>query len=68
MIDYGMDLDHALRIFRLYCRRLQQDPSSVEAMLLTDNEKLAISKLKDLVKEFAGLLQTEQSAVSIRTA
>lgn len=60
-----MDLDHALHVFKLYCYRLEREPSEREsfergssladAMLLTEEEKQAISDIKQVVLEYSPL-------------
>lgn len=64
-----MELDRALRVFRLYCWCLVQDRQGAESLFLTDEERRAIRKLENLVKDYAGLLQTgEHNEVSARAA
>lgn len=54
-----MDLNHALHVFKLYCYHLKQDPSGADSMLLTDNEKQAISEIKDLIKDYSDLITAD---------
>ena len=51
-----MDFDHALRVFRLYCLRLEQDPSDAAKMLLTEREKQAIGELEKVILEYSDLV------------
>ncbi len=50
-----MDLNHALRVFRLYYNLFEQDPSAAERMLLTEGEKEAISDIEKVVTEYCAL-------------
>lgn len=56
-----MDLDHALLVFRLYCRLYRQNPSEAEALLLTDKEKQIIQELKELTAEHADLFRKQST-------
>ena len=64
-----MDLDHALHVFKVYCYRLEREPSENEssladAMLLTEAEKQAISVIKKVVLDYSPLFagKTEPTA------
>ncbi len=54
-----MDMDQALRAFRIYCYRLEKHPAEAESLLLTGEEKLAIRELKELTKQYGYLFETE---------
>lgn len=54
-----MDFDQAMRVFRLYCLRLEKEPAQADTMLLTENEKEAISVLKGVIREYSGLFWKE---------
>lgn len=60
-----MDFDQAIRVFKLYSLRYEQDPRQAETMLLTENEKQAASELKDIIREYAVLFEKDRKGVSM---
>ena len=63
-----MDFDHALRVFRLYCYHLKQDPGYAAGMLLTDTEKRAVAELEKLVLEYSEVIAGKSGPVLTRGA
>ena len=63
-----MDLDRALRVLRQYCWNLKRDRLQAESLLFTNEEKQAILELKELMKEYAGLIETYERAPSAKAA
>lgn len=62
-----MDFDHALHVFKLYCRQLKQDPSGADSMLLTESEREAIQEIGDLIREYADLFVGDRLAAPGKT-
>ena len=63
-----MELDRALRVFKLYCMHFEENPIQAESLLLTDEEKQVIVELKDVIKEYGGLFETDRHAVTAKVA
>lgn len=63
-----MDFDRATRVFREYCRSYRRDRLQAESLLLTDEERQAILELKGLIKEHAGLFDSEGQPVTAKAA
>jgi len=63
-----MDFDHALRVFRLYCLRLEQDPSDAAKMLLTEREKQAIGELEKVILEYSDLVARKTDPMVTKAA
>ncbi|MBP8646546.1 MAG: hypothetical protein KBH99_10565 [Syntrophobacteraceae bacterium] len=59
-----MDLDRALRVFKLYCEQWKEDPRQAEGLLLTDEEKQSIQELKNLIREYAPLIEKQDSTAA----
>ncbi len=51
-----MELNHALRVFRLYYVNFKQDPLQAENKLLTDSERQAIGDIEKVVLECSDLV------------
>jgi hypothetical protein len=63
-----MELDRALRVFKLYCMHFEENPIQAESLLLTDEEKQAILELKALVKEYGGLFERDRHGAKGKAA
>ncbi|HOV86518.1 MAG TPA: hypothetical protein PLM79_09160 [Syntrophobacteraceae bacterium] len=55
-----MDFDRAMRVFRLYCKQWKENPVQAESLLWTEEERLTIREIKDLIKECAGLFEADE--------
>jgi hypothetical protein len=62
----AMDLDHALRVFKLYYYLFAQDPSQAEGMLLTEGEKQAIADVEKVVIEYSALVANKAGSAAAR--
>ena len=63
-----MDLDRALRVFKQYCWNFKRDRLQAESLLLTDEERQVILELKGLIREYAGLFDSEEQPVAAKAA
>jgi len=63
-----MDIDRALRVFKLYCMHYEQDPRQAETLLLTDEERQAILELKNLIKEYGRLFEADKAVQTDKAA
>ncbi|NLI81830.1 MAG: hypothetical protein GX443_09105 [Deltaproteobacteria bacterium] len=63
-----MDLEHALRIFKLYCYIYRRSAAEAESILWSEREREAIRQLKRLVRESADLFREEDSALTAKAA
>ncbi len=63
-----MDLDHALRVFRLYRYHFDRNPLDAEKMLLTEGEKKAIAEIEKLMCECSDAYKGRTGAVVTKAA
>ena len=63
-----MDLDHALRVFRLYRYHADRNPLDAEKMLLTEGERQAIAEIEKLLSECSDAYRGRTRAVVTKAA